>query len=187
MKKASTMENKVNSSTDPTTVTNISTATTSTSTISTKQSSSASTTATKQSLTTTEPMDMSINLKRRRDSEDSPTKEGEKKHQKKTVQKTPPIPQPKGDKTIEKISVPNQRPAQLIPPPQKPKTTQSPQLKYHYPPLFHQLQPQKYLQGHIRRPDFHPLQKHRQHQQHQHHQQCIKQEHARLLRKPGVL
>ena len=117
MKKPSTTENKVNSSTDPTTVTNISTATTSTSTISTKQSSSASTTATEQSLTT---IDMSINLKRRRDSEDSPTKEGEKKHPKKPAQKTPPKPQPKPDKTT---TVPNQRPGQLIPPPQKPKTT----------------------------------------------------------------
>ena len=67
-------------------------------------------------------MDMSINLKRR-DSEDSPTKEGEKKHPKKATQ-TSPIPQHKGDKTIEKSPVPNQqRPAQLIPPPQKPKTT----------------------------------------------------------------
>ena len=123
MKKPSTMENKVNSSTDPTTVTNISTATTSTSTISTKQSSSASTTATKQSLTTTEPMDMSINLKRRRDSEDSPTKEGEKKHPQKTVQTPPPYLNLRGTKQLKKTPVPNQRPAQLIPPPQKPKTT----------------------------------------------------------------
>ena len=90
MKKPSATENKVNSSNDPTTVTNISTATTSTSTISTKQSSSASTTATKQSMTTIEPMDMSINLKRRRDSEDSPTKEGEKKHPKNQHKKQPP-------------------------------------------------------------------------------------------------
>ena len=92
------MENKVKSSNDPTTVTNISTATTSTSTISTKQSSSASTTATEQSLTTTEPMDMSINLKKRRDSEDSPTREGEKKHPKKPAQKTPPYLNLRGTK-----------------------------------------------------------------------------------------
>ena len=34
-------------------------------------------------------MDMSINLKRRRDSEDSPTKEGEKKHPKNPTQTAP--------------------------------------------------------------------------------------------------
>ena len=45
-----------------------------------------------------------------------------RKHPKKQYKKHP-LPQPKGGKTIEKTPVPNQRPAQLIPPPQKPKTT----------------------------------------------------------------
>ena len=49
----------------------------------TKTQSSTSTTTTEQSSTPIEPMDMSINLKRRRNSEDSPTKEGEKEIQKK--------------------------------------------------------------------------------------------------------
>ena len=184
MKKPSTTENKVNSSADPTTVTNISTATTSTSTISTKQSSSASTTAREQSLTTIEPMDMSINLKRRRDSEDSPTKEGEKNTPKNQHKKHPPYLNLRGTKQ-QQSQINDQH--NWSHPHKNQKLPQSLQLKYHYPPLFHQLQPQKYLQGHIRRPDFHPLHKHRQHQQHQHHQQYIKQEHARLLRKPGVL
>ena len=82
---------------------------------------------------------MSINLKRG-DSEDSPTEEGEKKHPKNPTQ-TPPIPQHKGDKT-EKPPVPNQqRPAQLIPLSQKPKSTPIIPTEIPLPPLFHQLQP----------------------------------------------
>ena len=70
-------------------------------------------------------MDMSINLKRRRNSEDSPTKEGEKRNPKKpTQQQTPSLPQPKGEgkKKIAKSPATNERPAQIIPPlPQKQK------------------------------------------------------------------
>ena len=121
-KKPATTENKT---TDATT---LSTTTTTTKPMTTTTTNTKQSTTAKQSLITkdnqtTEPMDMSLNLKRRRDSEDSPTKEGEKKHPKKTTQ-TPPIPQHKGDKTIEKSPVLNQqRPAQLIPLPQKPKAT----------------------------------------------------------------
>ena len=99
----------------------------------TKTQSSTSTTATKQSstslpaTTSIEPMDMSINLKRRRNSEDSPTKEGEKRNPKKpTQQQTPSLPQPKreGKKKIAKSPATNERPAQIIPPlPQKQKIT----------------------------------------------------------------
>ena len=85
----------------------------------TKTQSSTSTTATEQSSTPIEPMDMSINLKRRRNSEDSPTKEGEKRNPKKTTQQqTPSLPQPKGEgkKKISKSPATNERPAQIIPP-----------------------------------------------------------------------
>ena len=79
--------------------------------------------STKEDNQNIEPMDMSMNLKRRRNSEDSPTKEGEKKNPKKPTQTTT-IPQHKGEKTTEKSPVQNkQRPAQLIPLPQKTKTT----------------------------------------------------------------
>ena len=79
--------------------------------------------STKEDNQNIEPMDMSMNLKRRRNSEDSPTKEGEKKHPKKPTQTTT-IPQHKGEKTTEKSPAQNkQRPAQLIPLPQKTKTT----------------------------------------------------------------
>ena len=121
-KKLATTENKT---TDATTFSTTTTTTkpTTTTTTNTKQSTTAKQSLITKDNQTTEPMDMSINLKRRRDSEDSPTKEGEKKHPKKPSQ-TPPISQHKGDKTIEKSPVPNQqRPAQLIPLPQKPKTT----------------------------------------------------------------
>ena len=68
-------------------------------------------------------MDMSINLKRRRNSEDSPTKEGEKRNPKKlTQQQTPSLPQLKGEgkKKIARSSATNEQPAQIIPPlPQK--------------------------------------------------------------------
>ena len=66
------------------------TATTSTSTISTKQSIISINNHLQQNRSLTkpiEPMDMSINLKRRRDNGDSPTKEGEKKHPQKTSTK----------------------------------------------------------------------------------------------------
>ena len=70
---------------------------------------------------------MSINLKRRRNSEDSPTKEGEKRNPKKpTQQQTPSLPQPKGEgeKKIARSPATNERPAQIIPPlPQKQKNT----------------------------------------------------------------
>ena len=93
----------------------------------TKTQSSTSTTTTEQSSTPIEPMDMSINLKRRRNSEDSPTKEGEKRNPKKpTQQQTPSLPQPKGEgkKKIAKSPATNERPAQIIPPlPQKQKIT----------------------------------------------------------------
>ena len=98
-------------------------ATTKPTTTSAKQSTAKQSFTTKEDNQNIEPMDMSMNLKRRRDSEDSPTKEGEKKHPKKPTQ-TPTIPQHKGEKTTEKSPVPNkQRPAQLIPLPQKTKTT----------------------------------------------------------------
>ena len=58
-------------------------------------------------------------------------KRGRKKHPKKQTQKTSPIPQPYGDKTT---AVPNQRPAQLIPPPQKPKTTPVTPIEIPLPP-----------------------------------------------------
>ena len=77
-------------------------------------------------------MDYSTNLKRRRDSGDSLAEEGEKKHIKKPSQKptdetgthsqTPSQPQPKG-KEKSKSPVPAERPAQIIPPPQKQNTT----------------------------------------------------------------
>ena len=71
-------------------------------------------------------MDMSINLKRR-NREDSPTKEGEKRNPKKTTQQqSPSLPQPKGvgKKKIAKSPATNERPAQIIPPlPQKQKIT----------------------------------------------------------------
>ena len=91
----------------------------------TKTQSSTSTTTTEQS-TPIEPMDMSINLKRRRYSEDSPTKEGGKRNPKKPTQQTPSLPQPKGEgkKKIAKSPATNERPAQIIPPlPQKQKIT----------------------------------------------------------------
>ena len=114
-KKPATTENATTLSTTTTT--------TKPTTTNTKQSTTAKQSLITKDNQTTEPMDMSINLKRRRDSEDSPTKEGEKKHLKNPTQ-TPPIPQHKRDKTIEKSPVPNQqRPAQLIPLPQNPKTT----------------------------------------------------------------
>ena len=119
-KKPATTENKT---TDATTLSTTTTKPTTTTTTNTKQSTTAKQSFTTKDNQTTEPMDMSMNLKRRRDSEDSPTKEEEKKHPKKPTQ-TPTIPQHKGDKTTEKSPVPNQqRPAQLIPLPQKPKTT----------------------------------------------------------------
>ena len=68
-----------------------------------------------------EAMDYSINLKRRRDSDDSVAGEGEKKHIKgpaketQTQSQTPSQPQEKGEKT--------ERPAQIIPPPQKHQNT----------------------------------------------------------------
>ena len=68
-------------------------------------------------------MDCSINLKRRRDSGESVAGEGEKKHIKGPTQEsptqsqTPSQPQEKGEK--KKI----ERPAQIIPPPQKPQNT----------------------------------------------------------------
>ena len=97
------------------------TTTTKPTTTNTKQSTAKQ--STKEDNQNIEPMDMSMNLKRRRDSEDSPTKEGEKKHPKKPTQTTT-IPQHKGEKTTEKSPVQNkQRPAQLIPLPQKTKTT----------------------------------------------------------------
>ena len=96
------------------------TTTTKLTTTNTKQSTAKQ--STKEDNQNIEPMDMSMNLKRRRDSEDSPTKEGEKKHPKKPTQTTT-IPQHKGEKTTEKSPVQNkQRPAQLIPLPQKTKT-----------------------------------------------------------------
>ena len=88
----------------------------------TKTQSSTSTTTTEQSSTPIEPMDMSINLKRRRNSEDSPTKEGGKRNPQKTTQQTPSLPQPKGEG--KKSPATNERPAQIIPPlPQKQKIT----------------------------------------------------------------
>ena len=69
---------------------------------------------------------MSINLKRRRNNEDSPTKEGKKRNPKKpTQQQTPSLPQPKGEgkKKIARSPATNERPAQIIPPPQKQKIT----------------------------------------------------------------
>ncbi len=66
-------------------------------------------------------MDYSINLKRRRDSDDSVAGEGEKKHIKgphqetPTQSQTPSQPQQKGEKI--------ERPAQIIPPPQKHQNT----------------------------------------------------------------
>ena len=66
-------------------------------------------------------MDYSINLKRRRDSDDSVAGEGEKKHIKgpaketQTQSQTPSQPQQKGEKI--------ERPAQIIPPPQKHQNT----------------------------------------------------------------
>ena len=97
-KKPATTENKT---TDATTLSTTTTTTkpTTTTTTNTKQSTTAKQSLITKDNQTTEPM--SINLKRRRDSEDSPTKEGEKKHPKKPTQ-TPPIPQHKGDKTTEK-------------------------------------------------------------------------------------
>ena len=77
-------------------------------------------------------MDYSTNLKRRRDSGDLLAEEGGKKHIKKPPQKptdetgthsqTPSLPQPKG-KEKSKSPVPAERPARIIPPPQKQKTT----------------------------------------------------------------
>ena len=67
-------------------------------------------------------MDCSMNLKRRSDSGDSVAGEGEKKHIKgptqesQTQSQTPSQPQEKREKKIE-------RPAQIIPPPQKPQST----------------------------------------------------------------
>ena len=80
-----------------------------------------------------ETMDYSANLKRRRDNGDSLAEEGEKKHIKKTPPKptdetgthfqTPSQPQPQGKEKISKSPVPAERPAQIIPPPQKQKPT----------------------------------------------------------------
>ena len=53
----------------------------------------------------------------------------------------------------DKKTVPKERPAQLIPPQQKPKTTPAISIELPLPPLLHQLQPQKCLQGHILRPE----------------------------------
>ena len=91
---------------------------------------------------------MSINLKRRRNSEDSPTKEGEKRNPKKpTQQQTPSLPQPKGEgkKKIARSPAPNERPAQIIPPPQKQKITPVNPTEIPLPPHFPQSQPRKFF------------------------------------------
>ena len=74
----------------------------------------------------TECMEVSVNLKRRRDSGDSQKDGGEKKHIKKPPQdtkihsQTPSQSQPKGEENITKSP---ERPAQLIPLPQQTKNT----------------------------------------------------------------
>ena len=108
---------KIDSSSTPTT----STAKPSSSSTSARSSSSSSLTKKKNKENNIEKedeaMDYSINLKRRRDSDDSVAGEGEKKHIKgpaketQTQSQTPSQPQQKGEKT--------ERPAQIIPPPQK--------------------------------------------------------------------
>ena len=111
---------KIDSSITPTT----STAKPSSSSTSTKSSSSSSSTKkkSKEKNIENEPMDCTINLKRRRDSGDSVAGEGEKKHVKGPHQETetqsqmPSLPQHKGEKKKE-------RSAQIIPPPQKPQNT----------------------------------------------------------------
>ena len=92
---------------------------------STKSTSSSSSTKKKNKekteKTETEAIDFSVNLKRRRDSGDSVAGEGEKKHIKGPTQETqtqsqiPSQPQQKGENI--------ERPAQIIPPPQKPQNT----------------------------------------------------------------
>ena len=114
----------------PTTATTVTTVTTATT--STAKSSSSATAKKNKENNKVETMDYSTNLKRRRDSGDSVAEEGEKKHIKKPSQKptdetgthsqTPSQPQPKG-KEKSKSPVPAERPAQIIPPPQKQKTT----------------------------------------------------------------
>ena len=151
----------------------------------TKIQSSTSTTTTEQSSTPIEPMDMTINLKRRRNSEDSPTKEGEKRNPKKTTQQqTPSLPQPKGEgkKKIAKSPATNERPAQIIPPlPQKQKITPINPIEIPLPPHFPQSQLRKFSHGHTQWQDSHLT-----HRQHQHHHQVKNQEHARLQQKPAM-
>ena len=117
---------KPTTKTDSIVTTTTSTAkTSSSSSSSTKSSSSSSSTKKKNKEKHTEKeneaMDCSINLKRRRDSGDSVAGEGEKKHIKgltqetQTQSQTPSQPQQKGEKI--------ERPAQIIPPPQKPQNT----------------------------------------------------------------
>ncbi len=112
---------KIDSSSTPTT----STAKSSSSSTSARSSSSSSLTKKKNKENNIEKedeaMDYSINLKRRRDSDDSVAGEGEKKHIKgphqetPTQSQTPSQPQEKGEKI--------ERPAQIIPPPQKHQNT----------------------------------------------------------------
>ena len=95
-------------------------------------------------------MDFSINLKRKRDSGDSLTEEGEK-HIKKPPQKpadktkthsqTLSLPQPNGQKKISKPPAPHERPAQIVPAPQQTKNTPTDHTNFPLSPKLPSLSP----------------------------------------------